>query len=293
MMNLKGELVSFISKDKLILNGFLFHSTQPSKGVIIHIHGMTGSFYDTFTMNIATRFAKSGFDFFPINTRGANKVESFEGEGRRKDETIGTVFEDFKKCIYDIEGAIDFCRKRGYKKIVLQGHSTGCQKITYYQAVKNDKRVSALILLAPADDINLARKKFGKKLPIMIKIAKRLLKKKHPYQRLMPFGIYGGLISAERFLSFADEKNAEAQLFDYIEGKLSLFRKIRIPILAIFGSKEQYRTMPVAKYLEMLRNATKSKKFNSLKIKGANHSFGKTERILVERILNWLENLES
>ncbi len=290
-MRLSGELISFLTHDKLLLSGFLTRSKRPTKNVIIHIPGMTGSFYDNFTLNLAKLYKNSNCDFLAISTRGSNIVESFDKKkGKKwKYKTIGMALEKFEKCIYDIEGAIELCKKLGYKKIFLQGHSTGCQKITYYQAKRNDARVNALILLAPADDLNINKKTYGKRFSRLVKTAKKLSRKKDPLQRFMPTDS-GKLISAERFLSFADEKNTEAQLFDYVGGRFKLFRKIKVPIIAVFGSREQYRTMPVSRYLRMLQKASISKKFTSIEIAGANHGFKKKEKMLVERILKRLES---
>jgi hypothetical protein len=175
--------------------------------------------------------------------------------------------------------------------MILEGHSTGCQKAVYYQAKKNDKRVSAIILLAPADDLNINRKTLGKRFANSLRIASKLAKKKSPLSQMMPLGIYSSPISANRFLSFADPKHPEAQIFNYVDGRFKLFGKVKTPMLAIFGSEEEYRTMPVSKYLKMLKNASTSKHFASLELPGADHSFNGKEQELGKEVIAWLDHL--
>ena len=50
----------------------------------------------------------------------------------REDGSIcrcGTRYEIFEESIYDIDGAVDKAINLGYKRIVLLGHSYGCNKI--------------------------------------------------------------------------------------------------------------------------------------------------------------------
>ena len=38
----------------------------------------------------------------------------------------------FTDCLLDIEGAINYAKEKGYKDIILEGHSYGCNKVIYY-----------------------------------------------------------------------------------------------------------------------------------------------------------------
>lgn len=293
--SIKGELVRFLTKDHILLHGFLArYDGRRHRDVIIHLHGLDGNFYRSRLVWVLAEFyVKNGYDFLALNTRGANTVATvYKKKGNGFDYfSGGTALEKFEDCVYDVGGAVDFCRKLGYKGMILEGHSTGCQKAVYYQAKKNDGRVSAIILLAPADDLNINKKNLGKRFANSLKIASKLAKNKNPLKQMMPPGIYDSLISADRFLSFADPGRPEAQIFDYVDGRFKLFRKIRTPMLAIFGSEEEYKTMSVHKYLKMLKNASTSKHFASLEIPGADHGFNGKEQELAKEIISWLDHL--
>lgn len=291
--SMRGELVRFVTPDNVMLHGFLVRQDSNRRdSVIINVPGLGGCFYrSNVNWELAERFAAAGRDFFAINTRGSSMADKVMWRKGRKWETRtgGMAFEKFEDCIFDIKGAVDWCWKRGYRRIVLQGHSTGCQKSTYYMAKTKDRRVSAIVLLAPADDLNIQKKELGKRFARSVAIARRLTRNKK--QQLMPPGFYNMMISASRYLSVADEKRAEAQLFDYAAGEFRLFRTVKIPVLAIFGSDEEYRTMPVSRYLKMLEKASGSKSFGAVEIKGANHGFKGKEKELGKAVLDWLVRL--
>ncbi len=90
---------------------------------------------------------------------------------------IGGGSEEFKDCIFDIKAVVDFLSKKGYKKIVLQGHSLGCQKTTFYKYKTKDKRIKSLILLAPVDDIAFIKSALKDKYKKALKTARAMVKK--------------------------------------------------------------------------------------------------------------------
>ncbi|MEK6959093.1 MAG: alpha/beta fold hydrolase [archaeon] len=277
-----GKLVTFTTKDHFRLHGFLFKSKGKNKRLLIHQHGMTGNF---FTWKVLQMLSKNlndtGTDLFSANNRGFGFITSFYKEnGNRK--KIGSALEKFEDCLKDIEAAIEAGRKMGYKEFVLSGHSTGCQKIAHYMYKKKNPRVKALLLLAPADDYNLQMTRQGKRFPEAIKIAKEEARKENG---TLPKWIHD--FSPKRYLSVADLKNAEARLFDY-SGEMKEFSKIRVPMLAIFGSKETPTQIKPKKMLEILGEKSKTLLVTA-EIKGANHGFTKKEKELCNCITLFLK----
>lgn len=287
-----GELVKFTTKDGLVLEGFLHHSAKKNRRAIIHVHGMIGTFYKPpFLWELSKELKDTGYDLFMFNNRGTGLETRFTSKGRRKD--IGTAHEKFEECILDIDAAIKTMQELGYKEFFLSGHSTGCQKITYYQAKKQNKKVKALLLLAPADDYNEARKKLGKKFQTAVKTAKQMDRQgKGP--EIVPKWVstYSGIeaFSAKRFLSVADSKSTEAQVYNY-HGRMANFSKIKEPMFAVFGSKEAHKEISPRKMLKILREKTNSELLITCEIKGAKHSFYGNEKELVKGIKNFIVKL--
>ena len=282
-----GELIKFQTKDGLELHGFLHKTKANNKRIIIHIHGMSGNFYaSTLQMELAEGLNGTQYDLFSPNTRGSGLINRFQTKTGKK--TIGTAFEKFAECILDIDAAIKTAKEKGYKEIILSGQSTGCQKIVYYQAKKQNPLVKGLVLLAPADDYNYQIFSMGKNYEPMIQAAKKMVAKGKGNEQLF---LYENQYSANRWLSTGDAKQIESQIFNY-SGKLNNFSKITIPILAMFGSKEKYTDRPVSKSLEVLREKTKSKQLITVEIEGADHQFHGFEDEAIKNIIAFLEMIK-
>jgi len=281
---LLGELIEFKTKDNLTQYGFLKKSKQGNKKLIIHVHGMCGDFFRfPLTWILSKEIEKTDKDLFVINTRGAGLITRFY-KGKQK-KLIGTANEKFEESIIDIDAAIKTGKELGYKEFILSGHSTGCQKITYYQAKKKNKQVKALLLLAPGDDYNLAKTKLKKKFSKAVAIAKQMAAKGKSNEQ-MPKWVTP--YSAKRFLSYADTKNTECQLFNY-SGKLKIFSSIKEPTLAVFGSKETRTDKTPKEMLKALQEKSSSSMLVTAEIKGAKHSFKGFEKQTSKIISNFLK----
>ncbi len=289
---IKGELISFKTKDGLILNGFLVRARTKSSKAVIHIHGLEGTFYRSHLAKVlAKKLAGNGFNFLSIELRGSYTSLGIRRKTGKKLTWFsgGGGFEKFEECIYDISGAIRFLNGMGMKKIYLEGHSTGCQKITYYQYKKKDRRVKALVLLGPADDYNIEKRALGRKFNQAVKDANTLYKKDK--YATMPKKYLKRIFGAGRFLSISDQRFVESRIFNYELPKLVEFNNVRRPVLVIFGSKDESATRPVNEHMEILKRDSGSTRFDHSIIKGADHGFTDKENKTANLILKWLDRI--
>lgn len=289
----KGELVTFQTSDGLILHGFLVRAKRRSNKALVHIHGLEGTFYGSyFSMELAKKVSKAGFNFLSIELRGSYTENGIRKKKGKKLQwfTAGGGIERFEDCTYDISGAIRFLGKMGINRIYLEGHSTGCQKIVYYQYKKRDRRVKALVLLAPADDYNLQKKELGRRFKGAVTEANRLYRKDGNAR--MPKKYIKRSFSARRFLSFSDLRFVEGRIFNYELPRLREFGSIKQPVLAIFGDKDEGAVKPVKEYMRILGENTGSRKFNYYIIKNANHGFAEKEEKTSSIVTNWLKGIE-
>ncbi len=276
------DLVKFKTKDGLLLDGFVSKSKPNNKKIIIHIHGMTGDFFrGGFIFQLSRQLKGTPFDLFSINTRGYGLITKFYCGKKRK--RIGTAREKIIESIYDIDGAIKEATKMGYKEFVLSGHSTGCQKVALYQSKKQSKKVKALLLLSPCDDYNLEKIKPTYKKSLGI--AKKMVSTGKGND-ILPSWISN--YSAKRYLSFADPKNLEAQLFNY-NGKLKHFSNVKQPILALFGGKDYFADKNGKESLATLRKKTKSVLMETIIISGAIHIYTGKEKEVSKAITTFLK----
>ena len=267
-----GSLVSIAlpGRDRP-LDGFWCRGARAKDALLVFVHGMHSNFYRSKLKKVLmTASARTGFDVLSFNNRGAEQ---------------STATERFENCLPDIDAAIRFGRRHGYRRFFLAGHSTGCQKITYYQAVRRNPAVRALILLAIGDDYAITRRDLGRRFAFWVRRARSLVARGKG-DTLLPPECQG--FSARRFLSIADPAATEAKLFDF-DGQLTHFRRIRCPVLAVFAGADEYETLPPKRAGEILRSRTRAARFESQVVPGADHSFHGDEQLVSRLIGGWLK----
>lgn len=78
--------------------------------------------------------------------------------GGYKTKRIGATYEVFEECIFDIEAWMKEVGRLGYKKIIILGHSLGCNKTIYYFSQRKPKDVVGVVLASPPDMVGLFEK---------------------------------------------------------------------------------------------------------------------------------------
>ena len=144
-----GRLVTFRTRDDFEIIGMRF--TNPllsSDTIVIHIHGNFGNFYQNkFLWVMSNSYVHNGIDFLTINLSSHDGLA--EGYYGRELKYVGGGVADYDSSQADIEASIQYAQEKGYKKIILQGHSLGCDKVIQYTF--ENKSDFPLILLSPVD----------------------------------------------------------------------------------------------------------------------------------------------
>jgi pimeloyl-ACP methyl ester carboxylesterase len=282
-----SELVRLTTKDDLELHGLLFEPSGKAKGVLIHVHGLIGNFYENkFIDHIAKEATSKGFAFLTFNNRGAGIVNDFIKRRKTKIDYIraGGSLEEFTECVLDIKAAVDFVDKRGYKTVILQGHSLGCQKITFYKHKTKDKRVKGLSLLAPVDDVAFVKGWLKSKYSKSLEVVRKMIKERRGSDPVPKWMAFYPLLNAKVFSNVADPKSPSGNLFDY-SGNLAEIKSIGCRKLAVFGSKDEYQAAPDEK-LNILKETVKD--CDVKLIKNSGHGFVGFEEELSKLIGKWL-----
>ena len=278
------NIFSFKTKDDLRFYGGLIKGKKKTNKLVIHVHGMTDFFYDgSLVLALAKSANISGYDLMTFNNRGMGVVS------RIGKIFLGTSLETFEDCILDIDAALAEAKKLGYTQIILSGHSTGCQKVTYYQGLNKNLHVKSIILLSPADDLNFHKKLLGKKFIPLLEEVKKMVEK-HQGDSILPSYFQTAMFSAKRFYHLLKENSIEGNVFNY-EKPLHAIAKLSIPVLAIFGSEEQYAAMEPKKMLEKIAEKFTNKKSKTTLVKGGDHSYHEKEKQLTQAVKNFLTAL--
>lgn len=270
-----GRLVTFTARGlNRPLDGFWVTGRKPSRTLLLYVHGMGSNFYRSVTKKeMMAQGPQAGFDVLSFNNRGQEK---------------DVATEVFTECRHDLDAAVAFALARGYQRLVLLGHSTGCQKITYYQALRRHPRVAAVVLAAIGDDYAIARRDLGRRYEAQLARAHALVKAGRGATLLTAKGCLG--FAAHRFLSVADPRQREAEIFN-MEGPLHTFRRLTCPTLAVLPEQEEFACLPVPEMAIRLRRAARARPFDTVLIPDADHGFKGREAETTGVILDWLRSV--
>lgn len=267
-----GALVAFPAgggRKPRMLDGFYRPAGSRSAPLLVFVHGMGSNFY-------RSALKKAFLDAAP--PRGCAML-AFNNRGAER----GTEDEPFGACLHDLDGALAFARRRGHRRIIFIGHSTGCQKIVYWQARRQRRGVAGLVLLAPADDHAVLRRDLGRRFAQKVAWARKQVAAGRGTAPVT--GLYERFTAA-RFLGLADPRAPEAGVFRYA-GTLSRFRRVRCPVLAVFGTAEEFAAIPPAEMLAILRRKTRSRAYTGWLVPDANHGFKGCEAKVARRVCRW------
>ena len=153
-----GRLVSFENKRGLILDGMLCEAGD-AVGTVVHIHGSYGNFYQNqFVRTMANVYTQCKLNFLSFNLSAHDGIA--EGYGPNDEFVyVGGAVVEFDSCVDDIAGAVDFARGCT-DRIILQGHSLGCDRVLHYMLETGDHR--QFVLLCPCDSYELHKRWTGR-----------------------------------------------------------------------------------------------------------------------------------
>src|SRR3989339_254976 len=161
----KPEFIEFNTKDGLTLPGLFYRADRSKKTVIcLHGNGSSSVFYNEQENKIlADTLKKQNISVLFFNNRGANIIKKLNVKKSNEVERkrFGMAYEKIKECIEDIDGAVSFLEKIGYKEFYLAGTSTGANKICVYNFYKPENKISKYILYCGGDDAGLYYKTLG------------------------------------------------------------------------------------------------------------------------------------
>jgi pimeloyl-ACP methyl ester carboxylesterase len=285
------ELVYARSEDGITNGGALFAPTKESARsvAVIWIHGWGVNFYYPTYVKIGRALAERGYPCITANTRmhDLGTVAGFHGEKRiRGGGYWGVPSEEMR----DLAAWIDFAKDRGFKEVLLVGHSAGSTAIRAYQAEKQDRRVVGLVLASGG-----VRPFNEKPDPELLKQATKLVADGRG-DDLLRFPTkhrpYPSFVSAATYLDGA-KMTPEQKDFFGVETPRPAVQRVRCPILAFFGTKGDVGT---AADLELLKTCVKRQesgpsRVDTVMIRNADHVYQGEEAQVAETIAKWADTL--
>ena len=268
----------------------MVHFESKEKDIcVICIPGMCATIIDDyFTTVWGKLFASKNIGFIYENTRGhsiENDIVMKDGSYKR----CGCMYEIFEDSIYDIDLAIKVAKERGYKRIILLGHSYGCNKVIYYY-YKKHPNVLGLVLASAPDMIGshiLAEPNYKE----LLKEAKENIDNNEPTKLLhRMFENYMYISSATYYDWFNENSNLDNLPVVRNNNKWNQFASIDVPTLTFSGTNEEDYYL----HLDLLKEkAINCSDFRYKYIEGANHHYNGKEKEVGEFILEWIIKISS
>lgn len=253
---------------------------------VLCIHGMCGTIIDNFFATVWGNFlAQNNIGFIYEHNRGhsiENDIVMKNGSSKR----CGCMYEIFEDCIYDIDLAIQTANDKGYKKIILLGHSFGCNKVIYYFYKKHPEILG--IILASAPDMVGIHKSLQSDMNESLKEAKENIDKGEPTKLLSKMIEDYMYMSSQTYYNWYNENSNLDNLPILANSKQwEQFESIDVPILTFSGGNEK----EYYKQLELLKSkASSCPNFTYKIIKNTGHTYRNKEEEIGKLIYEWIIN---
>lgn len=253
---------------------------------VLCIHGMCGTIIDNYFATVWGKFlAQNNIGFIYEHNRGhsiENDIVMKEGSFKR----CGCMYEIFEDCIYDIDLAIQTAKDKGYKKIILLGHSFGCNKVIYYFYKKHPDILG--IILASAPDMVGIHKSLQSDMNESLKEAKENIDKGEPTKLLSKMIEDYMYMSSQTYYNWYNKNSNLDNLPILANSKQwEQFESIDVPILTFSGGNEE----EYYKQLELLESkASSCPNFTYKIIENTGHTYRNKEEEIGKLIYEWIIN---
>jgi pimeloyl-ACP methyl ester carboxylesterase len=288
------ELIQVETSDHYLHQGLVMIPDLGTTKALLWVHGLTGNFYGSVCLlnQLAKSAQQQGMGIASFNNRGHDCISSIKTVESTQPTSYGHVnggagYENFVDSIADIQAGIDYLSQRGIQEILLVGHSTGANKVAYYQAVSQDQRVTAVVLSSPVSD------RYG------YPDQQQLIAKVKQMQELVKVGkgdelLLGEMyfpITPKRFLSLFVPGAEDQMLYGDIPPELPYVKQIKQPVLVLLGQNDEYLDRPIETVLGVFAQSFHSSKSKTLGLPLAGHSYVGFEFDYCQQLFKWILTL--
>ncbi len=283
------------TQDDLRLMGVHF---QGNDICVLSIHGMAGNIIENYYANVlGDRLAMEDYGFIYAHNRGHSHINDLAAKPIKDDngftyKRYGATYELFSESEIDLKAWVNKCMELGYKKIILLGHSLGCNKIVYYLSQNDPQGVVGIVFASPPDLVGMVEtNNYQPNHTQQLQEAKDLVSQGKPNEL-----INGNLWdwedkSAASYLSlFSGNNEADNLPVSRNPEHWEQLEKIKQPILAIMGEFDDIKIRDLHEDMELIKSkALNCPDYQIEFISGANHNYENRENELAQRIIKWLE----
>lgn len=261
-------IVRVTTKDRYTLFGY-YSEVPKSTITIVHLHGTGGSFYwNSFYPEIAEAVNKIGFSYLTTSNRGSGVYELESGT-----KPSGVALELFEDSLKDVDAWIEFALSHGAKYVILEGHSFGIGKVTYYNAKGKYRDLIKGIIFLGTNGVFQTQQNYLRKKGIdpktCLEEAQKLLDANQPTALLCdPSGLAGYYpVSAQTYINFftpGSEMFKSTQMATKTEGGYR--HLIMVPLIWILGDQidKEYLFVPFLEAFGLVKRENPQTEFHQL-----------------------------
>ena len=270
---------------------------------VIGVHGMSGNFIENYFANVlGEKLTAKGYGFIYGHNRGYCHVNDIVKKPVKSEDNgwnytrVGEAYELFEDSLKDVAAWVEKARELGYKKVILLGHSLGCNKTIYYLYKNPDTDIIGVILASPPDMVGLVElEKYQPDHQRLLQQARELVKVGKP-REILDGKIWDWYeISAQTYLSLFGQGGPVDNL--PVLRNPEIFEQlatIKQPILGIIGEHDDIEIRNLKDDIELIKSkATATADFQIKFIVGGNHNYENREDFFVDAIIDWIENLDN
>ena len=286
------ERVYFNTEDEIELVGLLERPKNPTKRVVISVHGMQSNCLKRREDILSKEISNAGVAYFAFNNRGAELMTYTRKTTGEKILNGGSVYENVLDGYYDIKGAINKMLELGYTDIYLQGHSLGCTKIVYtYNKLKNEnnvKNIKGIMLLSLVDIPDCQKYDLGDKYAEMMEYAENK-EKEGKLNDSMPIESFDHPICVRSYLRyFKYNKDIDFARFWDKDYNFKELNNIQIPLFLRWGNVHDLVLQNLSNLIEILKSKIQNEKLDIGYIDGADHGYTGKEETLAKEIISFI-----
>ncbi|HEV8021996.1 MAG TPA: alpha/beta fold hydrolase [Candidatus Lustribacter sp.] len=254
-------------------------AATPRFDAALMMHGAAGTFSDPFYRNFSAALVERGVATLRANNRGHDVINRGNGRGAM----LGLALETVEDCILDWQAWLGWLEARGFRRILLFGHSLGAVKTAYFLATARDPRVHGCVLASPPrfnTERLLASAEYGREFARTIAEAEELVAAGMPAELIPTTFPLRSYSSAQAYLA----KYTRGAAFDVF----AHVADIPCPVLALTGELELddpvFRDHPA----EYAAARERKPDLEFTVVTGGDHFYTQAQTFAVERLLAWL-----
>jgi pimeloyl-ACP methyl ester carboxylesterase len=283
------EIVYTRSNDDVLGGGVLFTPPPDSakRIAIVWIHGWGVNFYQPSYIAIGRALAQHGYTTISGNTRMHDlaNIETYRGDKRIRGGGYWGVAGGEPR---DLAAWIDLAEQRGFKNVVLVGHSAGWSAVRSYVSSVQDSRVVGIVLASGEVGPDRRRPDLDQ-----LRQAQALVAKGEDDALIRdPKRSFPSYISAATFLDIWPSEAPRSVDFFGIETANAPISRVHTPLLAFFGTSDDVGGQSDLDLLKFaVARQTGAPPVTTALISGADHMYTGQAGQVADVIARWAAGL--